>query len=130
MMSSNGWISWETQDQLVGSQPFASFPNGPPSGQIICRWGADPDLATDNIIDLAWSPIDPENAVAAIQMLTEQGFTRTDAPEGVYLSLTGPPGYTDAAGWGETYLFGMRDVRWAIMRQYVQDYVKAPTEAD
>ena len=74
MMASNGWVSWETQDQQIGARPFDVFPNGTPDGAIVCRWGADPNLATDNVIDLAWSPIDPESAVAAMDKLEERGL--------------------------------------------------------
>jgi len=129
-MASNGWVSWQTQDQAIGARPFEDFPNGSPPGAIVCRWGAGPEVATDNIIDLAWTPIDPENAVAAMQKLADQGYVRTDAPDGVYLSLTGPEGYTDAQGWGETYYFTAYDVRWAATRADVDAYVKAPTESD
>lgn len=128
-MSGNGWVSWETQDQATGARPFDTLPNGSPRGAIVCRWGADPAAATDNVIDIAWAPIDPENAVAAMQKLFEQGYTRTDAAGGVYLSMIGPEGYTDAEGWGETYYFTPNDVRWAATRADVDDYVKAPTEA-
>ena len=128
MTASNGWVSWETQDQQIGARPFDAFPNGRPDGAIVCRWGEDPDLATDNIIDLAWSPIDPESAVAAMDDLEDQGFIRIDAPEGIYLAMTGPEGYTDAEGYGETYFFGFDDVRWAATKADVTAYVKAPTE--
>jgi hypothetical protein len=129
MMTTNGWVSWQTQDQQIGARPFDTFPNGSPAGAIVCRWGADPELATDNVIDLAWSPIDPESAVAAMDELEEQGLVRIDAPEGIYLAMTGPEGFTDAEGYGETYLFGFDDVRWAATKADVTAYVKAPGEA-
>lgn len=128
MMATNGWVSWETQDSPIGARPFDDFPNGSPDGAIVCRWGADPDLATDNVIDLAWSLIDPENAVAAIAKLEEEGFTRMDDPDGVYLSVKAAPGAGDAEGWGETYFFGYDDVRWAYTKAAATDYVKAPGE--
>jgi len=130
MMATNGWVSWETQDEVIGARPFDRFPNGTPDGTIVCRWGADPDLATDNVTDLAWSPVDPENAVAAIDTLENEGFTRLDTADGVYLAMAGPPGYTDAEGWGETYFFSFDDVRWAATKADVTNYVKAPTEPD
>ena len=34
---------------------------------VLCWAGRTRKLATDNIIDVAWAPIDPENAVAAMQ---------------------------------------------------------------
>lgn len=129
MMASNGWISWETQNEAIGATPFDDFPNGRPEGAIVCRWGADPNLATDDIFDLAWAPIDPENAVAAMQKLEEQGFIRTETPDGVYLSVKGDPGWADDEGWGTTYYFGIEDVRWAITKADTQ-YVKAPTDPE
>ena len=128
-MASKGWVSWETQDQQVGARPFDAFPNGTPDGAIVCRWGEGPDIPTDNIVDLAWTPIDPENAVAAMATLEDAGFTRLDEPEGIYLAMKGPEGYTDDEGWGQTYLFGFEDVRWAATKADVSNNVKAPDEA-
>ncbi len=130
MMATNGWVSWETQDQQIGARPFDTFPNGSPDGAIVCRWGADPNLATDNVIDLAWTPIDPENAVAAMDKLETEGYTRITQADGIYLAMQGPEGQTDAEGWGPTYYFGFDDVRWAATKADVTNYVKAPTEAD
>jgi hypothetical protein len=129
-MAGNDWVSWETQDEQIGARPFDVFPNGTPDGAIVCRWGADPNLATDNVIDLAWSPIDPENAVAAMDKLETEGYTRLTMADGIYLAMEGPPGYTDAEGWGLTYYFGIDDVRWAATKADVTNDVKAPTEAD
>jgi hypothetical protein len=129
MMASNGWVSWETQNQQIGATPFQGFPNGTPEGAIVCRWGADPNLATDNIIDLAWTAIGPENAVAAMAGLENQGYTRIEEPQGIYLAVPGEPGYSDEDGWGPTYFFGFDDVGWAATKADVTDYVKAPGEA-
>jgi hypothetical protein len=129
MMAANGWVSWETQEQQIGARPFDVFPNGSPDGAIVCRWGEGPGAATDNNVDLAWSPIDPESAVAAMARLEEEGYVRIDAPESVYLAMPGPEGYTDAEGYGETYFFGFDDVRWAATKAEVTAYVKAPGEA-
>lgn len=41
-----------------------------------------------------------------------------------------PAGYTDAVGGGQTYSFGLDDVRWAATRADVDQFVKAPSEAD
>lgn len=128
MMSAKGWTSLQTQDEPVGARPFDVFSNGAPYGAIVCRWAADPRSASGDSLDFAWSRIDPENAVAGIQRLGEAGFTRVDAPEGVYLSSTAPGQATDAQGWGQTYLFTPRDVRWAPTRADVA-HVKAPTDA-
>ncbi|KRA23701.1 hypothetical protein ASD65_04110 [Microbacterium sp. Root61] len=129
-MASNGWISWETQDAEIGARPFDEFPNGSPEGAIVCRWGASPDLATDNIIDLAWAPIDPENAVAAMLKLEEQSFIRIETPDGVYMAVRSDAGWADDEGWGTTYYFGIEDVRWGMSKAEVDGYIKAPTDAD
>ena len=131
MMAANGWVSWETQDQQIGARPFDSFPNGRPDGAIVCRWGESPDVATDNIIDLAWSPIDPESAVAAMDELEEAGLSSASTPpEGVYLAMPGPRDTPTPKATATTYLFGFDDVRWAATKADVTAYVKAPTEAD
>ena len=123
-MATAGWVSWEPQGSV-----FESFPNGRPAGAVSCRWGVDPDLGTDNVIDLAWAPIDPESAIAAMQMLDGGDYVRTDAAECIYYSRTGPGLYVDAEGWGDSYCFTVSDVRWAQTRADVRDHVKAPGEA-
>ncbi|MFH8250304.1 hypothetical protein ACH3VR_08070 [Microbacterium sp. B2969] len=127
MMTENGWVSWETQSEQIGARPFDRFPGGAPAGHIVCRWGESPDLATDNIIDLAWSPIEPDAATAAQQLLVTEGYQSIDAPEGLYLAMTGAGTFADDEGWGETYLFTADDVRWAMTKADVA-YVKAPDE--
>lgn len=127
MMAQNGWISWETQNEDIGARPFDRFPEGAPDGQIVCRWGVSPDLATDNVVDLAWSPIEPDAAASAQSYLLTEGYQRIDAPEGVYFALTGTDFHSDAEGYGETYLFTDDDVRWALTKADVA-YVKAPDE--
>lgn len=128
MMASNAWVSWETQDQQVGARPFDLFPNGTPEDAIVCRWGESPDIPTDNIIDLAWTPIDPENAVAAMAELENEGYTRIEEPDGIYLAMPGDPGYSDAEGWGQTFFFGFDYVGWAVTKADVTSYVKSPDE--
>ncbi|WP_243074644.1 hypothetical protein [Microbacterium sp. SS28] len=127
MMAQNGWVSWETQDEQIGARPFDRFPDGAPAGQIVCRWGESPDLATDNIEDLAWAPIGTDAAVAAQAALVDEGFERIEAPEGVYLALVGAGDWSDAEGYGETYLFTDDDVRWARTKADVV-FVTAPDE--
>lgn len=127
MMAQIGWISWETQNAEIGARPFERFPEGAPDGQIVCRWGVSPDLATDDVIDLAWSPIGTEAAASAQAFLLDEGYQRIDAPEGVYFALTGTDFHSDAEGYGETYLFTGDDVRWALTKADVAS-VKAPDE--
>lgn len=124
-MLQTGWISWETQDDQVGSKPFALFPNGAPDGKIVCRWGLSPDVVSDNVYDLAFAFIDPENAIAAEQGLATRGFTRIDAPEGIYLASKSAGARADAEGWGSTYLFTTYDVRWAPTKADIA-YITAP----
>lgn len=128
MMAANGWVSWETQDEQIGAAPFERFPDGTPDDAVVCRWGESPGLATDNVIDLAWSPLAPASAAAAQEALVAAGFERVDAPEGVYLAIKPAGGdRVDAEGYGETYLFTEDDVRWGYTKEYV-GYVKAPDE--
>jgi hypothetical protein len=127
MMAQNGWISWETQDEQIGARPFDRFPDGSPEGAIVCRWGVSPDLATDNIEDLAWSPIGTDAAAAAQAFLVDEGFQRIEAEEGVYLALTGAGDWVDGEGFGETYLFTDDDVRWARTKAATAS-AKAPDE--
>ena len=129
MMTQNGWISWETQDQTIGARPFDRFPDGPPGGQLVCRWGESPDIPTDNIIDLAWSPIEAGAASGAQQTLAGEGYERLEGPEGVYLALPGVDGWADAEGYGDSYLFTEDDVRWAMTKADLA-YVKAPDESE
>ena len=128
MMAQNGWISWETQNEQIGARPFDRFPDGTPEGAIVCRWGESPDLATDNLIDLAWTPIGTDAATAAQQMLVAEGYQRVDAPEGVYLAMPATGGPGDAEGFGDSYLFTADDVRWAMTKADLA-YIKAPDEA-
>lgn len=127
LMAQNGWISWETQDEEFGARPFDRFPGGAPAGEIVCRWGVSPDLATDNVLDLAWSAIPPDAAAAAQSLLGTEGFERIDSPEGVYYALVGSGDRTDAEGWGESYLFTTDDVRWAPTKADLAA-IKAPDE--
>ena len=129
MVSQNGWISWETQDQTIGARPFDRFPEGAPVDQLICRWGESPDVPTDNLIDLAWSPIDPDAAAGAQQSLVAEGYERIDGAEGVYLAMRSADGWADAEGYGDSYLFTDDDVRWAMTKADLA-YVKAPDEAE
>ena len=128
MMAQNAWISWETQNEQIGARPFERFPDATPEGAIVCRWGESPDLATDNLIDLAWTPIGTDAATAAQQMLVAEGYQRVDAPEGVYLAMPATSGPGDSEGFGDSYLFTADDVRWAMTKADLS-YIKAPDEA-
>lgn len=119
---SNGWISWSTVDEPTGARPFDDFPGGVPDGHIVCRWGIGPEVATDNVIDLAWARIDSYNAVSAMLHLEETGWTRgeTDA--------TGSTLFTSrASGPGGAFLFTPSDVRWAAEPDHL-DYIASPDE--
>lgn len=121
-MASNGWVSWSTD---AGS-PLDAFPSGAPAGHLTCTWGADPDLVTDNVLTLAWAPIDEESAAAAQSSLLGQGYERVEATEGVYLVMRGGP-WVDADGFSDAYLFTGTDVRWAVVKDLLK-LVKAPGE--
>ncbi|MET0736173.1 MAG: hypothetical protein ABWY55_11110 [Microbacterium sp.] len=127
MMASNSWVSWTLPRDGIGGSPFDVFPGGAPTGGITCRWGADPELATDNILDLAWAPIGRAEATAAQEQLAAAGYERIEAPEGVYLAMKGEAGWADAEGYAQSYLFTDDDVRWAMFKAELV-YVKAPDE--
>ncbi len=129
IVAQNGWVSWETQDQTIGARPFDRFPDGAPVGQLLCRWGESPDIPTDNLIDLAWSPIASSAAAAAQESLVGEGYERIDAPEGMYLAMRSAEGWADDEGYGDSYLFTDDDVRWAMTKADLA-YVKAPDEPE
>lgn len=117
---SNGWISWSTVDEPIGARPFDDFPGGTPEGFIVCRWGAGPEVATDNVIDLAWARIDSYNAVNAMLHLEETGWTRSET------DATGSTLFTSrTSGPGGAFLFTPFDVRWAAEPEYL-DYITSP----
>lgn len=119
---SNGWIPWSTVDEPIGARPFDGFPGGVPEGHIVCRWGAGPEVATDNIVDLAWARIDPYNAVSAMQHLEETGWTRgeTDASGATLFT-------SETSGPGGAFLFTPSDVRWAADAEHLDD-ITSPDE--
>lgn len=123
-LSDLGWIGWNMVGQEIGHSPFDVFPDGAPVGQLSCRFGKGPDVATDNVLDLAWAPIDGAAAQAAQTYLADAGFQRIDTPEGVEWAVRGEAGgWADADGWGQSYSFTDTDVRWAQVRddlQYLQ----------
>ena len=121
-------LSRDQMIELTAQNPFDRFPDGRPEGAIVCRWGKSPDLPTDSIIDLAWTPIGTDAATAAQQMLAAEGYQRIDAPEGVYLAMPATGGPGDAEGFGDSYLFTVEDVRWAMTKADLV-YIKAPDDA-
>lgn len=128
-MATRSFTFWEAPDGAGLGNPFAVFPNGIPFGALRCVWGTSPDLATDDVLTFAWTPIDPENGLAAEALLERQGYTRIEAAEGVYLALRGELGFMDTEGWSATYLFTADDVRWAETKEMVSTFVKAPDES-
>jgi hypothetical protein len=116
MVADNGWVGWNMVGQAIGHSPFDQFPEGAPAGQLSCRFGAGPDVATDNVVDLGWAPIADDDAESAQKHLADAGFQRIDTPEGTQWSVHGEAGWADADGWGQTYLFTGTDVRWALIR--------------
>jgi len=129
MAAANEWVSWTTPRNGIGSNPFDVFPGGAPAGSISCRWGSDPDVATDNILDMAWGRIDSTEAADAQVALEELGFQRIDAPEGVYLVTPNQEFMADEEGYGASYLFTPEDVRYAMSKAELA-YVQAPEESE
>lgn len=88
----------------------------------MCRWGAGPEVATDNIIDLAWARIDPYNAVSAMQHLEETGWARSETDASGATLFT-----SETSGPGGAFLFTPSDVRWAAYAEYLE-YITSPDE--
>jgi hypothetical protein len=124
--ASGGWVSWTLPHSDVGASAFDGFPD-PLDRQVTCRWGASPNVATDNILDLGWAAIDAARSIRAQQFLTEQGLIRLEASEGVYLTTPDQAFMADAEGYGQTYLFTASDVRYALTKEDVS-LVKAPED--
>jgi hypothetical protein len=118
MTEESGSVSWQTQGEEIGARPFADFPGGAPEGQVICRWGEDPDLETDNVIDLAWAPMPAVEQADAQAMLTQRGYGREDGDAGVWFVASLDDG-------GDAYLFTDDDVRWSMSQEFV-GYIDAP----
>lgn len=126
-VTGRSWVTWALPRGGVDFTPFEEFFGERPKGSLVCRSGADPGLATDDVVDLAWSPVGPADAAAAQERLEVNGYQRIDAPEGVYYALPGDYGFGDAEGFAQTYLFTATDVRWAIYKSDVR-FVKAPSD--
>ncbi|WP_396668152.1 hypothetical protein [Microbacterium sp. R86528] len=118
MMNENGFVSWETTGEQIGARPFDAFPDGPPADQIVCRWGDGPEVATDNVIDLAWAPLPSADQSGTQDYLISQGYTRSHDDATVLISVEG----------GDGYLFTASDVRWAPRADYLQ-YIQSPDAA-
>ncbi|MFJ6652110.1 hypothetical protein ACIQLJ_04840 [Microbacterium sp. NPDC091313] len=111
-----GWVGWNMAGEAVGHSPFDDFPGGAPAGQLSCRWGAGPEVATDNVLDLAWAPIDDAAAAEAQVALQAAGFVSTQGDGGTLLQVRGEAGWEDEQGFGQTYLFTPGEVRWGWFR--------------
>jgi len=125
-VSDNGWVGWNMVGREIGHSPFDRFPEGAPTGQLSCRFGAGPEVATDNVIDLAWAPIDATTAAAAQRALEAEGFQRVDTSDAVQWGMRSDDGSAkDDDGWGETYSFSGSEVRWAVVRSQL-DLLQPP----
>ena len=62
-------------------------------------------------------------------MLVSRGLSaHRRTAEGIYLAMPATGGPGDAEGFGDSYLFTVDDVRWAMTKADLA-YVKAPDEA-
>ncbi|GAA5028217.1 hypothetical protein GCM10025738_06070 [Microbacterium fluvii] len=122
MMDDREWTVKNTAGQESGAKPFAVFPDGSPDGWISCRWAADPDAATDNIIDLAWAPFTVDQIDGATAALDAEGYSHKDGGAGGILYV-----YDDESGGpeGDAYLFTQYDVRWAMTEEEL-GFIQAP----
>lgn len=84
---------------------------------IQCKWG-DQAIATDRVQVFGWAPIDETDSSSAQRELLASGWRSESAAEGTY--VTENPDwaiFTDADGYGITYLFGDGWVKLADTRQ-------------
>lgn len=119
MMALQEWTVEETTGAQIGATPFAKFPDGPPPGQLICRWAADHTAATDNVVDFAWAPVEESATAGIVDALVGAGYTRQDTDAGIVVLGT--------FEGDDAYVFTGSDVRWAPSIEAV-GYVTAPTE--
>jgi len=123
VLQREGLTSWETDKEDIVQWAFGMFPGGIPDGSIFCFVGRGPDVATDNVLVVAWAPLDPEQIVAAEQAVVDAGVSqRVDTPEGTYFTIADPQGPDDPG-----YLFTESDVRWTPTKDDLA-YIKAPGE--
>jgi hypothetical protein len=118
LAADQGWTARDTVADEVGAKPFENFPGATPEGAIVCRWAEDPTAPSDNVIDLAWTPIDALLTEDAQIGLIDLGYERTEGPDGA--QFANPEG-------GDAYLFTGPDVRWAMSVDELA-FVKAPGE--
>jgi hypothetical protein len=95
----------EAQGWTVRDEPFLidteTFDDG-----LQCTWG-DFSTATGNVLMFGWAPIDSELAADLQATLVEQGWTREEGEDGVYVTEDPSHALTvDENGYGLTYLFG------------------------
>lgn len=117
-MEESGWVGWNTLAEEPSFSPFDALPEGAPAGALSCRWGEGPEVATDNVFDFAWAPIDPAQAERAQSFLSANGYVRIDGAEGIHLALPVDPasGQADEDGLGPSFFFTGAEVRWAQNR--------------
>lgn len=115
-----GWVSWNAAEEGSRFSPFDKFTGRAPAGQLSCRYGAGPDVGTDNFFALAWAPISGSASRAAQESLAAAGYQRLDVDGVTQWATLGSPGYSDDEGWGETFQFSDTDVRWVGIRNELQ----------
>lgn len=103
-----GWTA-ERKDFVIGDVTL--------SDGMLCFW-ADYTQASDHGQLYGWSEISSTDAESAQAALLDAGWTREDAPEGIY--FTENPEFAldvDDEGYGMTYLFGDGWVKLADTKQ-------------
>ena len=72
-----------------------------------CVWADFEGQAGDHVQIFGWAPIEADAAADAETALVESGWSRENAPEGVYVTESPETSIaTDVNGYGMTYLFG------------------------
>jgi hypothetical protein len=128
MVDENGWVGWNMIGEKIGHNPFDRFTPGGWDDQLSCRFGAGPEVATDNVLDLAWAPIADESAGSAMAQLSDDGWERISVEQGeIFAQPDDGSGWADEEGYGAAYLFTSSDVRWAQLREYL-DFIRPPAD--
>ena len=132
MMATNGWVSWETQDQQIGARPFDALPERRARGRDRLPLGRRPeprDRQRHRPRVVAHRP--RERGRRDDEARVRTGLHAHRGTRGHLPRDAGAEGGRATPKAGEpTYLFGFDDVRWAATKADVTDYVKAPTEAE
>lgn len=105
LVDANVRASLITNHWQITEEPFRIGDEALKTG-FLCAWSpADPGSTSLQLY--GYSPLSASEATAAEQKLTDAGWKREDAPDGIYITENPDTTVvTDSDGYGMTYLFG------------------------